>query len=128
MSTSRNGHARYVRDLWTVAHRDIPEGGFWNLADLIKGLRWPIYIGQTSFSWRKHANNNRLVLFFSILCAVTSLHCHRFVCRAADQRRVVSPNHRWYFDDLHRCRRIRFLGSASRTSVRVLLQHSWKSL
>jgi hypothetical protein len=31
-------------------------------------------------------------------------------------------------NDLHRCWRIRFLGSASRTSARVPHHHSWKSL
>jgi hypothetical protein len=36
MSTRSNGHARYVRDLWAVARRDILGGGSWNLADRIK--------------------------------------------------------------------------------------------
>jgi hypothetical protein len=54
----------------------------WNLADWIEGLRRPVYKGQTSFSRRTHANSNRRVLFFSILCVVSSLPCRPFVGRA----------------------------------------------
>jgi hypothetical protein len=81
-----------------------------------------------SFSRRIEANNNRLILFFSILCATAFLPRRPFVCRAADQERATSTNDYRRFDDLHGCRRIRFLGSASRTSSRVPLQNSWKSL
>jgi hypothetical protein len=97
-------------------------------SDRIKGLRQPVYKGQMSFSRRIWANSNRLVLFFSILCVVASLRCRPFVYRATDQGRKVSPNHHRRFDDLHGCWRIRFLGSASRTSARVPLQNPWKSL
>jgi hypothetical protein len=127
-STRSNGHTRYVRDLQAVAHRDIPGGGSWNIADRIKGLLRSVYKGEASFSHSTETNSNRLILFFSVLCTVASLPCHPFVRRAGDQGRAVSLNHRRRFDDLHGCRRIRFLGSASRTSARVLLQHSWKSL
>jgi hypothetical protein len=100
----------------------------WNLADRIKGLWQPVYKGQTSFSWRRKANSNWLVLFFSILCAVASLPCRPFVCRATDQGRAMSPKHRRRFDDVHGCRRIRFLGSASCMSAWVPLQNSWNSV
>jgi hypothetical protein len=46
----------------------------------------------------------------------------------SDQGRAVSPNHHRHFDDLRGWWRIRFLGSASRTSAQVPLQVSWKSL
>jgi hypothetical protein len=65
----------------------------------MKGLLWSVYKGQTSFSQRTKANSNRLIFFFSILCAVASLLCRPFICHAADQGRAVSPNHRRRFDD-----------------------------
>jgi hypothetical protein len=117
-----------VRDLRAIARRDIPGGGSWNIADRIKWLLRSVYKVQASFSRSTESNSNWLILFFLFLCIVASLPCRPFICRAADQGRAVSPNHRRCFDDLPGCRRIRFLRSASRTSARVLLQHLWKSL
>jgi hypothetical protein len=97
-------------------------GGSWNLADRIKGLRRPVYKGQASFSQRTYANRNWLVLFFLHFCPVLPSS----VVQQIKGEQCLRTTAR--FDDLHGCRRIRFLGSASRTSARVLLQHSWKSL
>jgi hypothetical protein len=94
----------------------------------LRRLQRPLYKGQISFSRRTHTNSNQLVFFFSSLYATASVVYRPFVHRATDQGRAVSPNqHRWY-DILHGCQRIRFLGSASRTSTRVPHHHSSPSL
>jgi hypothetical protein len=100
-------HVTY--EIFGRLHVEIFQRRFLEFSRSNQGVVAAVYKGQTSFSQRIQANSNRLVIFFSILCAAASLPCRPFVCHIADQGRAVSPNHRRRFDNLHGCRRIRFL-------------------
>jgi hypothetical protein len=95
-----------MRELRSVAHREISVGGSWDLGRSNLGSSTePLYIYETSYIRAIHFDSPHTRSLRRCF-----LHYRSFVRRAVDQERTVSPNLRRQSEDLHGCQN-RGLGS-----------------